>query len=196
MAEDILIMNESQDIALWDALKQGDRESLGQLFRKYYEPLFRYGSKLTTNESLLEDCIQELFTELWLSKSRTEVRSVKAYLFKSLKYKLFRMLQQKPAVKAGENPHELLFELSHVDFLINQEEQKEKSVRVLEALDKLSSRQKEIIYLKFYQELSYEEVTEIMNINYQVARNLLYSSIKSLREMLVSFVTLLLLMHP
>ena len=187
------LMNDTPDIALWEALKQGDKESLGQLFRKYYEPLFRYGSKLTTHEVLLEDCIQELFTELWLSKSNPEIRSVKAYLFKSLKYKLFRVLQ-KPANRPASESTELLFELSHADFLVSQEEQNEKSVRVMDALDKLSSRQKEIIYLKYYQELSYEEVTEIMNINYQVARNLLYQSIKSLREMLASFSPLFLLM--
>jgi RNA polymerase sigma-70 factor (ECF subfamily) len=55
---------------------------------------------------------------------------------------------------------------------------------VLGALERLSSRQKEIIYLKYYQNLSYEEVSEIMNINYQVARNLLYQAIKSLKTIL------------
>ena len=178
-------MNKNPDIAMWEALKQGDRESLGLLFRKYYEPLFRYGSKLTDNAPLLEDCIQELFTELWLSKSNPEIRSVKAYLFKSLKYKLYRVLQQKTAVSLQEDRDDGLFELSHVDFLVHVEEEKEKTARVLKAMEQLSSRQKEIIYLKFYQELSYEEVSDVMNINYQVARNLLYQAVKALREMLV-----------
>jgi len=55
---------------------------------------------------------------------------------------------------------------------------------VVDALSRLTNRQKEIIYLKYYQNLSYEEVSEIMNINYQVARNLLYQAIKSLKSML------------
>jgi RNA polymerase sigma factor (sigma-70 family) len=57
---------------------------------------------------------------------------------------------------------------------------------VLQALAQLSNRQKEIIYLKFYQELNYEEVSDIMNINYQAARNLLYQSIKSLKKLLTA----------
>jgi RNA polymerase sigma-70 factor (ECF subfamily) len=57
---------------------------------------------------------------------------------------------------------------------------------VLQALGQLSNRQKEIIYLKFYQELNYDEVSEIMNINYQAARNLLYQSIKSLKKLLTT----------
>lgn len=57
---------------------------------------------------------------------------------------------------------------------------------MLQALAQLSNRQKEIIYLKFYQELNYDEVSEIMNINYQAARNLLYQSIKSLKKLLTT----------
>jgi RNA polymerase sigma-70 factor (ECF subfamily) len=68
--------------------------------------------------------------------------------------------------------------------LIHQQESDEKKQRVIKALEGLSHRQKEIIYLKYYQNLSYEEVSEIMNINYQVARNLLYQAIKSLKNML------------
>jgi RNA polymerase sigma-70 factor (ECF subfamily) len=67
---------------------------------------------------------------------------------------------------------------------VGRELDAEKTARVLQALDQLSNRQKEIIYLKFYQELNYEEVSEIMNINYQAARNLLYQSIKSLKKLL------------
>ena len=67
---------------------------------------------------------------------------------------------------------------------MSKEHDAEKTARVLQALAQLSNRQKEIIYLKYYQELSYDEVSEIMNINYQVARNLLYQSIKSLKKLL------------
>jgi RNA polymerase sigma factor (sigma-70 family) len=173
------------DIALWEAFRKGDSESFGLLFRKYYEPLFQYGSKLTRDEELLEDCIQELFTELWQNKSQTEVLFVKAYLFKSLKYKIFRHLQKKSAGRASEDLNDSLFELSHETFLVSKEENDERSARIIEAMNQLTNRQKEIIYLKLYQELSYEEVNEIMNINYQVARNLFSQSIKSLRKLLI-----------
>ncbi len=76
------------------------------------------------------------------------------------------------------------FEWSHEHFLIAEQENAEKKQRVLDALGRLSNRQKEIIYLKYYQNLSYEEVSEIMNINYQAARNLLYQAIKSLKSIL------------
>jgi RNA polymerase sigma factor (sigma-70 family) len=180
-----LISNQS-DIALWEAYQKGDHESFALLFRRYYEPLIQYGSKLTNNNDLLEDCIQELFTELWQNKSQTQVQSVKAYLFKSLKYKMYRAHQRRTTGPFNENYTEAFFELSHENLLVGREQDAEKTTRVLKAMDQLSNRQKEIIYLKFYQELSYDEVSDIMNINYQAARNLLYQSIKSLKKLLTS----------
>jgi RNA polymerase sigma-70 factor (ECF subfamily) len=178
----------NQDITLWEAFRKGDKEAFAALFREHYATLFRFGSKFTTDTELLEDCIQELFIELWQAKSTTPVLSVKAYLLKSLKYKLLKSFRQKGKTVPLEDNGEAPFEWSHETLLILQQEQNEKKQRVLEALGRLSHRQKEIIYLKYYQNLSYEEVSEIMNINYQVARNLLYQAIKSLKNMLGSLV--------
>lgn len=174
-----------EDILLWESFREGDREAFATLFRSHYEQLFRYGRKFTADENLLEDSIQELFIELWQAKSRSPVISVRAYLLKSLKYKLLKAYRKNrnvlPLSGAGE---ETPFEWSHESFLIQGEVDEEKKRRILKALDQLSSRQKEIIYLKYYQNLGYDEVSEIMNINYQVARNLLYQAIRSLKNRL------------
>ena len=174
------------DIVLWEAYQKGDLDSFALLFRRYYEPLIHYGNKLTNSSDVLEDCVQELFTELWQNKSQTQVQSVKAYLFESLKYKLYRVNQRKATGPFDENHIDILFELSHETLMVSREQDAEKTARVLQALSELSNRQKEIIYLKFYQELTYDEVSEIMNINYQAARNLLYQSIKSLKKLLTT----------
>jgi RNA polymerase sigma factor (sigma-70 family) len=180
------LISNQPDITLWEAYQKGDHESFATLFRRYYEPLVQYGSKLTGNNDILEDCIQELFTELWQNKSQTQVLSVKAYLFKSLKYKVYRAHQRKTTGPFNENHSDVLFELSHETLMVSREQDAEKTARVIQALGQLSNRQKEIIYLKFYQELSYEDVSDIMNINYQAARNLLYQSIKSLKKLLTT----------
>ena len=170
---------------LWDAFRKGDKEAFAGLFRQHYESLFRFGSKFTHDQELLEDAIQELFLELWQAKNKPPVSSVKAYLLKSLKYKLLKAFRKRGKVlPLADDGGDLPFELSHETLLIEQQENVEKKQMVVGALEKLSNRQKEIIYLKYYQDLSYEEVSEIMSINYQVARNLLYQAIKSLKTML------------
>jgi RNA polymerase sigma factor (sigma-70 family) len=179
-----------QDITLWESFRNGDKEAFASLFRAHYDALFRFGNKFTTDTELLEDCIQELFIELWQARSRAPVLSVKAYLLKSLKYKLLKAFRKQGKVVSLNENGEWNFEWSHESFLIDKQESDDKKQMVIKALGRLSSRQKEIIYLKYYQNLSYEEVSEIMNINYQVARNLLYQAIKSLKTLLAGSIEL------
>jgi RNA polymerase sigma factor (sigma-70 family) len=179
-----------QDITQWEAFRNGDREAFASIFREYYPTLIRFGNKFTRDTELLEDCIQELFIELWQSRSKIPVLSVKAYLLKSVKYKLLKNFRRNERSVpfspdlVGLTPGS--FEWSHETFLIAKMESEAKKQQVLSALTRLSNRQKEIIYLKYYQNLSYEEVSEIMNINYQAARNLLYQAIKSLKNILLN----------
>jgi RNA polymerase sigma-70 factor (ECF subfamily) len=178
-----------EDILLWEAFRKGNREAFAALFRQHYETLYRYGAKFTTDSQQLEDCIQELFIELWKSNSRSTVVSVRSYLLKSLKYKLLRTNSKRRDTLLPDDG-DWAFEWSHETFLIAEQESAEKREKVLKALEQLSPRQKEIVYLKYYQNLSYEELGEVMNINYQVARNLLYQAMKTLKK----YITLALLL--
>jgi RNA polymerase sigma factor (sigma-70 family) len=144
-----------------------------------------FGSKFLSDKQLLEDTIQELFIELWQSKSQTPVVTIKAYLLKSLKYKLLKAIKKNTAAAILNEQDHLLFEWSHENFLIESQESEEKKQLVLKAVAQLSNRQQEIIYLKYYQNLSYAEVSEIMSINYQVARNLLSQAVKTLKKILL-----------
>jgi RNA polymerase sigma-70 factor (ECF subfamily) len=188
--ENLILKALPSDIVLWDAYKNGDREAFSAIFRKYYSPLFLYGSKIMQDQTALEDCIQELFLELWKSRSQVEVKSVKAYLFKSLKYKIYRQLSQRRVHSEVFLKEDMVFELSHDNFMVHREEESERAKLLIQAFDRLSNRQKEVVYLKYYLGLSYDEVSEIMEVNYQVARNLLYLAIRSMKKM-ISVVKLL-----
>ena len=169
----------------WQALLEGDREALGWLFRRYYPELYKYGIKICLDAVVLEDCIQELFIEIWQHKNPAPTISVKAYLLKALKYKLLKALQKMHQVTLqADMSDNAAFELSHESFIIAKQNDVEKVKRVISALSQLTNRQKEIIYLKFYQGLDYTEVSEIMNINYQAARNLLHQAIKAMKKIM------------
>ncbi|HEV8284371.1 MAG TPA: sigma-70 family RNA polymerase sigma factor [Chitinophagaceae bacterium] len=170
------------DIELWNAFKQGDRIAFTNLFKRYYPVLIQYGSRFCVETDLLEDSVQELFIELWQTNSLSEIQSVKAYLFKSLKYKIFKLMRRKNHVT--ELVDDMAFEISHENFLINLQDDRQQIFRIIQAINQLPNRQKEIVYLKLYHQLSYEELSVVMQINYQAARNLFYQAIKSLRKVL------------
>lgn len=176
-----------KDIDLWSAFETGDQRAFAELFRRHYTLLYQYGCKLSVHNTVVEDCIQELFAELWQNKPTATIQSVKAYLLTALKYKIFRTYRKAPAQSFEEVNSHLPFEISHDNFMVSQEEDRLKTNRIITALQQLPSRQKEIIYLKIYQNLGYDEISEVMGINYQVARNLFSQSIKSLRKILSGF---------
>lgn len=173
------------DITLWGSFLEGDQEAFGLLFKNNYPHLFQYGSKICRSHPLLEDTIQELFLEVWKNRNPVPSISVKAYLLKALKYKLLKEMARNNATSFRDFAEDSAFELGYEAFLVAKQEDEEKTKRVLQSLQQLSHRQKEIIYLKFYQNLSYDEVSDIMNINYQAARNLLYQAIKALKKIML-----------
>lgn len=171
------------DIELWNAFVSGDREAFSLLFRRFYPTLFQYGSKITSDTELLEDAIQELFLELWQKPTSQPLHSVKAYLLQALKFKLYKVFRRRQPVTAHFEEANHGFELSTETLLIDKEDDEERIQKVFAALEQLSPRQKEVIYLKIYKGLSYEEVSEIMQLNYQVVRNLLCTALKAFKKL-------------
>ncbi len=166
------------------ALQPGDEKAFQSLFREYYPQLFLYGFEIIPQKELLEDIIQELFVEIWNRKSLPEVRSLKAYLIKSLQYKIYNKIRQQKLTGAiTEATPDLPFEITRETLIIQNEEDHEKIIKVEKMLSQLSNRQREIIYLRFYQDLGYEEISQVMKINYQASRNLLSQAIKILRQL-------------
>lgn len=164
------------------------------MFREYYPQLFSYGCKITQDRLLLEDSIQELFTELWSNKHKTAIRSVRAYLFKALQYKLYKKIHHKKLVFPSDSSLlDTPFTINRETLLVQAEEDKAKADTIARLLAQLSNRQREIIYLRFYRNMDYEEISEIMQINYQVARNLLSQALKALRRLML-FIPLKLLL--
>jgi RNA polymerase sigma factor (sigma-70 family) len=72
--------------------------------------------------------------------------------------------------------------LSYESLRIETEENKDKIIRLNNLLNQLPPKQKEVIYLKFYKGLSNEQISQILNINYQSVKNHVYRSIVMLRS--------------
>ncbi|SFF39950.1 RNA polymerase sigma factor, sigma-70 family [Thermoflexibacter ruber] len=173
---------------LWTNFKQGEETAFAFIFRTYYESMFNYGKKFHKDSELIEDCIQELFLEIWKNRANlADIDNIKPYLLTAIRRKIIKQLDKNLKIKklfSNNNEKEYKFEItfSYETELINAQSDQEKIQQLQEKLDKLPPRQKEILYLLFYQDMSYEEVSQIMGINYQSARNLVHRAIKMLRE--------------
>lgn len=80
---------------LWDRFVEGELDAWEQIFNQYYEDLYGYGIKFSSQRELTKDCIHELFVKLWERKEHlANVDSIKAYLLASLRRSLHKKLKK------------------------------------------------------------------------------------------------------
>jgi RNA polymerase sigma factor (sigma-70 family) len=141
----------------------------------------------TEHEELVKDCIQELFIKLWTNrKSIRPTDNIKYYLLASLKNHLINV-----SSAPGQRERGSLDEADHfrLDFTadteyIRREQSGERSRQLLDALNQLTGRQKEVIYLRYFEEMSYEEIAQLMDISVKGTYKLIYRALDALKEIL------------
>lgn len=183
------------DILLWKQLKDGDKSALERIYSTYISSLLKYGRKFSRNDQVIEDCIQDLFIELWKNREGLGMTdSIQRYLLVALRRKVIRQLDRSKKWVSDNEPTELDFEVEvAVDQkLIALELSDERAAQVKAAMENLSKRQKEVIYLKYVSGLDYEDIGEIMGLNYQSVRNLVSNALKKLKGTLLPIILMLL----
>ena len=154
------------------------------IYKDHVQSLFKYGCNFTHDEALIKDCIQDVFVDLMKYRSTVgSTNNIKLYLFKSLKRKIIRSLQ-KYEIYSHLDSDKMPFQyaLSSEEETLEDESNRLRTRHLEVAMSNLSPRQKEAIYLKYVSNLSYEEISSIMKMNYQSARNLIFRGMEKLRE--------------
>ncbi|QMW03151.1 RNA polymerase sigma factor [Spirosoma foliorum] len=175
----------SDDHLLWQLYREGNKKALGRLAERYYRTLKHYGLKFMVDEDVVEDCIQELFLQLWQNRLQiNETESVKHYLLKALRHHVMQYLRSLKRL----NQEDLDWDNSIADetdseTLLIQRESLTLLVNTIQTqLATLPSREREALYLRFYEDLSIPEIAEMMNVNRQSVSNFLQKALNKLRN--------------
>ncbi|NIJ54647.1 RNA polymerase sigma factor [Dyadobacter arcticus] len=170
---------------LWQDFKAGDRDAFDLLYQQHIQQLIRYGFKVTRDRDLIQDCIQDLFVELWESRqSIANAHSIKHYLLKALRYKLIRSSGHTVTEPLPENEFPADDETIE-NKILREETVSRQSRQLTDALKQLPKRQQEALHLRFFQELTNEQVAQVMGVNYQSACKFIYTGLKTLRDLLL-----------
>lgn len=175
------------DPEIWASLKTGQQSALESIYNTHIDYLLQYGTRFTRDELLVEDCVQDLFVDLWRNRNGLGMtNSIRAYLLVALRRSIIKKVQKKIKYDSGKTPDEYDFkaDLAIDEMIIAAELSEEQLGRLQKAMNELSKRQKEVLYLKYYQEMPYEEICEIMEIGYQSVRNLVATAIRTLRSLM------------
>jgi RNA polymerase sigma factor (sigma-70 family) len=179
--------NFSEDRKLWKRLINDERDAFSMLFRKYYKPLLNYGFHLIPRDDLVKDSIQELFFTIWDKKENlSDIENVRSYLYCSMRRSLFRQAEKQETRKerdrtySEEDPN--TGQLNMEQYLIIEEIHQEKKENLQTAFEDLNYYQKQAAFLKFYNGLSNDEISEVMGIKKKSVYNYIYRAISVLRE--------------
>ncbi|MCE6991484.1 RNA polymerase sigma factor [Dyadobacter sp. CY323] len=179
------VHSSSDDDVLWDAYLGGDNRALGFLAERYYSTLERYGLKFMVDETVVDDCIQDVLLELWQNRHKiSQTPSVKFYLLKSVRNSIIEYLRYQKRFISEESLHwdtALPDYFNAESLLIEQETLQHLIAQVNAQMAELPKREREALYLRYFENLSVAEISEIMEVNKQSVSNFLQKALNKLK---------------
>lgn len=174
------------DQLIWQTFIEGNKFSYQQLMESNYNTLYNYGIKFSQDSELVKDCIQDLFLNLWNKRyTLSKQVNIKAYLFSSLRRLLHRKILSAGNYKYASIDNQFIdsftFHVSVEQQIIKHESTILVAKKIATLLETLPTRQKEVIYLKYFHDFSRDEIAQAMNISMQTVSNLLQLALKKLK---------------
>lgn len=168
---------------LWSQICNGDKEALSRFYHITYSKLVNYGLKQVSNRELVKDSIQDLFLNIWEHKENlNNVNNINTYLFLSLRHKIFEHIKRQKAI---DRRNKAYVENMMDETINNYDSSIAQSVDIIRRLQffknvltLLSHRQKQIIYLKYYDGLTTNEIASVLGIRPQSVYNYISESMK------------------
>jgi RNA polymerase sigma-70 factor (ECF subfamily) len=169
----------------WVLLRNGDENALLALYNHHYLGLINFGIKITGDRAFANDCITQLLIELWDKRANLPIsKNVRSYLLTSLKHKIFFEIKAKQirdsklnTLQAFQNGEELPYE----ELLIQLQTNEGLKKKLNKAFAKLTTRQKQLLKMKFFEDIDYDEIASLCNITRRTAYNIIHDSLKILR---------------
>lgn len=183
-----LSKNNELYVSLWEQAQLGDRTAYSQLCEAHYRLLFNYATNFTNDKEAIKDAIQDLFLQLWEKRSTIGTINVMSiYLIRAVRNNLLYQMRknkwQEFSMDVDSEEVNIADETNFEDQWISTEIYSQNEQRVRKALELLPKRQREVLFLKFYQGLSHDEIADLMNINKQSVSNHLQKSMNTLRTL-------------
>ncbi|WP_349945998.1 RNA polymerase sigma factor [Bacteroides cellulosilyticus] len=178
------MMKKEEDFALWNQFLEGDEKAYLYIYKLYAQDMYSYGMLFTTNSELVKDCLHDVFIKIHRNRKKlSQVDNIRPYLLKAMKNYLFDVFDKKKELFHNDTIEPVFSpEYTIEDKIIRQEELHYQSRKIRQMLESLTPRQKEVLYYRYMKNLTYDEIGEIMQMNYQSILNLIQRSIKKLRE--------------
>ncbi len=184
------LLNSYQDDELIALLTQGDQAAFSEIYERYWLKLYNECHKRLKDEGLCADIIQDIFADLWLSRDNKKIENLAAYLFTAVRYRIITLYKRGKNICVFQEPIEFMIaSASDPDSIFFEKEIRE---CIAIWLDMQPEKRKKVFIMKFAQDLSTREISEILNVSQKTVQNQFTTSLKQLRVHLGKIISLLL----
>jgi RNA polymerase sigma-70 factor (ECF subfamily) len=171
-------MNSDEQLVL--EFQQGSREAFVELFERYREPVYGFFRRRLANPGRAEELAQECFLALLRNAKRYEPRaSFRSYLY-GIALNLVAAERRKAGREVAENE-----KLDGRAMEGGEAEEREAAIWVREALEHLGRNEREILMLREYEQLSYDEIGALLRLPVNTVRSRLFRARMALKEQLI-----------
>lgn len=167
---------------LWSAVQAGNDTAFRQLFEEYWSPLFTYACKITRDHSLAQDSVQSLFISLWEKHDALpDVTAILPYLRSALKNRLLNALRDEHLYQKHVDIFTQVID-TNAPSSSEQLHLKETEQQLLQSIDRLPDKMKDVFYLHRVEDLSVAEIAHKLGTSPQTIRNQLSTAMQRLRS--------------
>lgn len=180
------VMQNQATKALLEAIKQGQKPALQKVFDLHYAEVCRTVYKLIPDNALMEDLAQEVFIRFWEKREQIEViESIGGYLHRmAVNEALAHLRRRRFFEDVSEAAHLPAAPADHTETEVLHQDL---SFRLKVALDTLPPRCRVVFQLSRFEEMSYREIADKMDISIKTVENQMGKALKMLREQLSEF---------
>ncbi|NDQ57826.1 MAG: sigma-70 family RNA polymerase sigma factor [Acidipila sp.] len=176
----------TSDEALMLQFQQGSGEAFTELFRRYREPIYGFFRRRLQDPPRAEELAQEVFLAVLKSSQRYEPRALfRTYLY-GIAVKMVWAERRKSGRRSdisgssrdGQDANEMPDPATFAD--------PDAGLVVRDAVERLDAQEREILLLREYEQLSYEEIAAVMRVPVNTVRSRLFRARMALRDVLLT----------
>jgi RNA polymerase sigma factor (sigma-70 family) len=194
-------MLSTDDTELVAGIASGNYNSFTLLYDKYIKSLAHYGLKFTGDLNTVRDCLHDVFVSLWSRKEELQIQSsIKSYLVKSVRSSIIQKVNRNKklrSITAENEEYDFTLSISPEETFLINENNRQVFDSVQKLISTLTPKQKEVIYLRYYHELSFDEIADQLNLSVKACYKLMNRAMVELRQNIPNavFVLLYLIKH-
>ncbi len=173
------LAHKDENELLREYLRHRDIELLGQLFNPYISLVYGVALKFLQDGDDAQDAVMDIFEKLHKRSINPEINNFKAYLYTACRNHCYEELRRRNVLLKKEKEHSFMHsdQIVHLDDVESEEE-----LRKLETcIAQLDLSQRECIKMFYYQKKSYQEIGELLQINFNQVRSKIQNGRRNLK---------------